>query len=449
MVAMEQEELLEENTNDGASDGVNDMPSVDNVDNAMLETNEVADTVEETAAQIEEATEGAEDLEKLGDAVAGTVEEGGMTPATAEVVDVAVESICKRLGISRKVVPAFESFGSKSTRLQSTKVAMEGIAETARSIWDAIMRAIKKAYDYVVEFFKKIFDVSLKLKNRAEALIKSFEKLKGSASAKDLDLGSLAQKTSIGGKVIDGAGYAGAAKSVAAKVKASTGDAENLLRVQQTVAEYFGKSTKELDKILAESKKVKEAQKSRGDVVGPAQGFANIEGSTITRGEEWLGNRTLIMVTPNEGAEDLSVAEKMKLLWGAGISVGDFNPRQTEVTETTVTYPQPTQIIAGLKEIIEISKDLDGAKKVIDALSKVKGAVDKEVKLFMSTKDGAEKGEHEAIQSFKAFATKAIPSTSKFISASNSLAVSCAKDLLDYADKAHYGFKNKAEKAAA
>lgn len=111
--------------------------------------------VEELQAAIEDAEEGAETLEKIEGVLEESAESGeGVDETAAEIAEVAVESICARLGIrSSKSFPAMESFGSQNSRLSATKIALENIGEHIKRIWEAIKAAVKRLIEKVKSFF--------------------------------------------------------------------------------------------------------------------------------------------------------------------------------------------------------------------------------------------------------------------------------------------------------
>lgn len=155
-----------------------------------------AEMVPETQAEVETATaevaEQVGEVEQMDDAVvdaetdAGTlgdiqevmsdaVETGeGLPEEAAAVAEIAIESIRQRLGMKakspRSVMPALESFGSKGSRLAATKIALEGVADTIKTIWANIIKALKWVWEKIKSFFLTL------TKNRA-LLLKHLEGL--------------------------------------------------------------------------------------------------------------------------------------------------------------------------------------------------------------------------------------------------------------------------------
>lgn len=127
------------------------------VEQTSSETNEVANNVTEVDTGIGNAAEAAEGLAEVQDTVAEKVESGeGMTESEAEFAEMAVEAYCKMVGISAKksrIFPTMENFGGKGSRLRATKLVLEGISDTLKTIWEAIKAAIARAIEMVKSFF--------------------------------------------------------------------------------------------------------------------------------------------------------------------------------------------------------------------------------------------------------------------------------------------------------
>lgn len=138
---------------------------------ADLEVAESNDTIEEAVTAIEELTDLAEVAE-------GSIEEGeGLSEDAAEIAEVAVEAICARLGYkpAKKVIPALESFGGASSRLDATKYALEGIKETIAKIWEAVKNFFKGIWTKIVALWKQLFDAATKVQARATTLNKKID----------------------------------------------------------------------------------------------------------------------------------------------------------------------------------------------------------------------------------------------------------------------------------
>lgn len=168
---------------------------------------EIAENVDEVQ-DLEVATEEAEgDVEALQDVqeiMEESVDEGtGMSEQTAEMAEVAVESICTRLGFPRgqKTLPSMESFGASGSRLASTKIALEGVGDRIKRAIAAIINYVKTLWEKIKGFFAGLFRSRAGLEKHLDALIKRAEGVDKAAKPKEAQLKIGAAKAlSIGGK---------------------------------------------------------------------------------------------------------------------------------------------------------------------------------------------------------------------------------------------------------
>ncbi len=143
------------------------------------EVTEAEGEVEELVEAVEEAIDAVEEVEEIAEVAEGSVEAGdGLTEEAAEIAEVAVESICNRLGYkpAKRIIPAMESFGATSSRLDATKYALEGFKETITKIWEGIKAFFAKIGDSLKALWSKLFDLATKTAARAESLAKNVKK---------------------------------------------------------------------------------------------------------------------------------------------------------------------------------------------------------------------------------------------------------------------------------
>lgn len=157
-----------------SADGTPDMdeviPAADSAETSLLETAEAGAEVTGTLDDIESAQADGDSLGAIAETMEATEETGGLDPVAAEVAEVAVESICNRLGVTRRKY-ALESFSSKDKRVAATRYAVEEIKDVLKRIWDAIVAAFGKVKEFLKNFFKALFDSNEKLAQRADALV--------------------------------------------------------------------------------------------------------------------------------------------------------------------------------------------------------------------------------------------------------------------------------------
>ena len=119
------------------------------VEQSVAEVTEQASEIEDDTQAMEDAVEDAAVLDDMVDVAQDTVDAGvGMEPVAAEMADIAVESIYARLGVV-KSTPSMEAFGSSSTRVHATRLAIEDWKDKVKEIW-------KKVSEWFVALWNKI-----------------------------------------------------------------------------------------------------------------------------------------------------------------------------------------------------------------------------------------------------------------------------------------------------
>ncbi len=152
------------------------------VERDVAEVSDAADEVQGDVEALEDAIDSAEDIEAIADAAEQSVEEGeGLDPVAAEIAEVAVESIYRRLGVPSHVraMPSMESFGSKTSRKTATRVAVEGMMDKVKEIWKKVVEFFKNIYNKVVSFVTGLFATSESLIKTLKALETKVKDLKG------------------------------------------------------------------------------------------------------------------------------------------------------------------------------------------------------------------------------------------------------------------------------
>ena len=174
------------------------IPAADSAETSLLETAEAGAEVTGTLDDIESAQADGDSLGAIAETMEATEETGGLDPVAAEVAEVAVESICNRLGVTRRKY-ALESFSSKDKRVAATRYAVEEIKDVLKRIWDAIVAAFGKVKEFLKNFFKALIDSNEKLAQRADALVNKATNAKGAPKEKEISAGGFGKALATGG----------------------------------------------------------------------------------------------------------------------------------------------------------------------------------------------------------------------------------------------------------
>lgn len=165
------------------------------INNPEEVTVEVSGEVEQQAAEVETdaaeivegsdevvaAVEEAETLDTIIEVVEPTVVETdgeGMEPVAAQVAEVAVESICSRLGIQYTKM-SMEAFGSSNNRVTATRLAVEGWKETVARVWEAVKKFFTTIWEKLKALWSKIAGFATNLEKQATKLKEAAKSVKG------------------------------------------------------------------------------------------------------------------------------------------------------------------------------------------------------------------------------------------------------------------------------
>lgn len=335
---------------------------------------EVVETAEGGDAELEEMDQAATDADAL-DAIADKVEEAGegdgLTPAAAEIVEIAVENIYKRWNLKSVKMPATEAFGSARDRKGATKMAAESISEQAKKIWAAIMKFFQQAVEWVKGFYAKLFDGNTKLKAAAEAMSKRVMTF-SSATAKEKEIakGGFVKSLEMGGK-FDG-------KVVVAGVKA--------------VGEYTGDvavSVSDFAKVAAGLAKspLTGSEQVPFNVLS-AMTASNSDNGVVLTGIELPGNKALKAVVPKDWktAVKLTVTEFSL----SRVSFGTFDDKAEGFKGDKVPTATLDEVSAICAAVTDLTGQVDKTKAASAEISKALAEFTADIKKQMNAEGAAE-----------------------------------------------------------
>jgi len=192
--------LEELNTEEGNTPEVTDF--VDAPETEMLQAEEASGELARHEDSVDEAAQVADTVEAVADRVGETIPEGGLSEPEAAAVEVAVEHMLQRVGFSAKKskVAALESFKDVASRKVATESMVENVRAKAKQIWEAIVAALSKAWEWI----KNLLDFSGKA---AAKTVARAEQLKAAAEKSDAKGGDKIAGESLlveGGKALSG-----------------------------------------------------------------------------------------------------------------------------------------------------------------------------------------------------------------------------------------------------
>lgn len=423
------EQIEEQQTQDDlavaeATDAVVNPEEVAETD--MIEMTEAAAEVEGGQAEVESAATDTETLDAIADTMENTEEQGGVNEVTAEIAQVAVEALYARLHVTRrKPLPAMEAFGSQSSRVKATKLAVEGIRETVKKAWNAILAMLAKIGEFLKKMYDSVFSSVAKLGERAKAVL---AKVKGSNGVEAVEL-SDEEYAKWSGIFAAAANKDGVVDAVEIE--------KNLDAASKTV-DAVAKATDDVVKAAEGGKTVKAlAEAGEGGLDGAESVAAALGGEaaketdgtpegmkTVTIGEEMFGAEIQADV-PAEGATgEAAVAgdakSKVKLF---------IKSKAEKVTK--VVSASKDKLVSMLEKVIEVLAKVTKAKQISDAAGK---AYDK---VTASAKSGANKAKEAMTAGVKAlqrWATSVVNFITRPFALLGNLIARACKATVDYAE---------------
>lgn len=355
------------------------------------------DEIEEVQAAIEDAEEGAEDLEAIGDVAADTIEDGGegMSEDAARVTEVAVESICRRLGVrGSSIVPATESFGSRSSRITATRIVVEGIGETVKKIWAAIVAGFKKIWAKLVDFYKFLTDSNVRMEKRAKALLE--KATQGSSSIETDEFENTAIANAFHEK-----GDFKVSRLIEAlnNIKSELGEAkiggEKVATVMEAIAN--AKTSKEIGRALTS---LVTAQNTAEAGLAKTMGLEGNEASSLRASNQLLSGSYIATYAEEVVGEEL--ADNYTLIIIKAVTTADENEEVSDKVETC-TKADAIKICNAVINVCKAVKTSEGVSKVFDRADK---AIQKAAKNAASVKLAEVKklqGSKEDVADIKSF----------------------------------------------
>lgn len=141
---------------------------------ALTETGDDGAEITEVAEAASEGTEAADQLGEVEALVEDAVENGeGLDPVAAEAVRISVEAICARIGANPRAVYslyATENFQSASSRKANSRIALEGIGEFLKNLYEKIKTALSNMWTKIKAFWAKHISTLGRVKKALEAM---------------------------------------------------------------------------------------------------------------------------------------------------------------------------------------------------------------------------------------------------------------------------------------
>ena len=403
------------------------IPAADSAETSLLETTEAGAEVTGTLDDIESATADADSLGAIAETMEATEETGGLDPVAAQVAEVAVESICARLGVQRRRSYAMESFGDKSRRVGATRYAVEEIKDVLRRVWDAIIAAFGKVKEFLKNFFKALFDSNEKLAQRADALVNKATNAKGAPKEKEIAAGGFGKALATGGAFKKSAVIEGVSGMPAWL---------NSTRTAVTQKPSFADKLKDM---ISDAKAFDAYQlpafKEAGFKASGSEG-----GMTTFTGEELVGGRAFQSVRNDKalkGAEAFAAIGNWKIQMTSLKDAKSFDGDKVEA----LTADEIVKLASGAREL---SRAVIDVRKTQDVLDKEITALQSDARTAASAAPKEdEAGARERSQVLARALSAAIQYNIRELTTAAKYATDVAKSGLDYAERSLSNIKEE------
>lgn len=350
-----------------ASDKVGD--NAESLETDLLEVDDSEAEVEDNEKKTEEAVDVMNALESIIIALESSIEHGGISKDGAATLAVATDYMYAKVGFSKKSIPALEAFGNDVTREKATSIAIEGFVDSVKKIWEAIVAAMKKAFEWVADFFINIFRGADHLKARAEKLKKAAKQNEGGIKEKTIENEHLAGALQISGEVIT---------NIHANLKIFHGLVESTFNTSKNQSKTFASSFAVMfEKELLNVEHVAKFLVYKGDytsdevVHNPEQaGFIAVpENLVFVRSAEMFGGKAIVGVLADKNLNGKALYD---VIDNISIRVGDFNPKATKGTLKSLPTMNANDAGYVADQVITIADQLLKYKALNKELNKIK-----------------------------------------------------------------------------
>lgn len=334
-------------------------------DAQVLQMTEDAQPVLDGANEIDKVVQGVGQLGQVKQFVDAQVAQGGMSEQTAQLAQIHVESICNalRYPVKASPIPASENFGSAGSKLQSTRLASEGIADRAKTMFEAVKKFFKKVVDMAANAWSGLWNNAMLLEKRLDMLEKKVSDLKGAPGSDQIECKSALKLIGQKSFSVDSI-----KKSITA-INAAAGVLEN--GKQEIIS-----ATTDFNGIIKDPANFKtydsEALQARAKKLG-ANDFETKDGSSIGKTDVMPGGRVAVFtITENEGVGTLSVSierDEMKDVTEkmAPLSKADMQASLKAAREIFTALKKQKETTSSLKSfgssVEKIMSDISGLEK--------------------------------------------------------------------------------------
>lgn len=341
------------------------------VDAQVLQNSEAAQVVLDDAASADKVVQGVGQLAQVKDYVDAQVAQGGMSEQTAQLAQIHVESICAamRMPIHSSIIPKAENFGSAGSKLQSSRLASEGISDSITKGWEALKKFVARLIEGARNTWSNLWNSTMLLEKKLESLEKKLSDLKGDVGTDDIDV-SAALKM-MGQKTFDTAGTLGGWKSVSECIQNVKGSLTSIKASAEAAMPKSGQKGKpikvEFVKSIATKYGAEDWKEESGTWVGTS---AMLPGCRVIKyyvsGKDEDGAKLSIEVAREElkgATEKMKPLDKAAIKAALGVAREAFTALKKVKEDASAIKEIGNEVNAGIESVLKIAKLMPTDKK--------------------------------------------------------------------------------------
>lgn len=415
------------------------------VEAGLAENAEMEQQVQEEQVQADAIEESAETLQEVKEGLESAMARGGVTAGEAYAYQVAIRAAMRPFGLHKQAAASLENVGSERSRLEATRVTLEGIVETLKTWWNAFVAQIGKLFETIKGWFGGLFNNVKRLEERADALITKAGELKGTKDKEKIKSGvskdmsttekNVTTKSEILANFNQGGSLVDNAATMSSDVAKEMSDA--LISVIENA---------KFDKDSLEAFLKEEAVKFSIDGVTKTAGDKfKADGATVKISEALASGKVIVVTTPNDVTKDGKLINPATVINKIKVEIKDFVEWKGE-SSAEVEALETADVIAVCKDIKAkcqtITRYQSLQKNRESELERAKAAAKKAVDKF--AKDAKGEGSAEQVTNAKGLSgglVSFITVNAKFTASSISYSQKLMSSMLNYCNDSLKNYK--------
>jgi len=415
------------------------------VEAGLAENAEMEQQVQEEQVQADAIEESAETLQEVKEGLESAMARGGVTAGEAYAYQVAIRAAMRPFGLHKQAAASLENVGSERSRLEATRVTLEGIVETLKTWWNAFVAQISKLFETIKGWFGGLFNNVKRLEERADALITKAGEIKGSKDKEKIksgvskDMSKTEKNVTAKSEIL--ANFRAATSFIETAEGSTSDDAKDVADGIISTIENAKFDKASLEALLKE----RAVDYSMDGVTKAAGDKFKADGATVKISETLAGGKVIVVTTPNDITKDGKLINPATVINKVKIEIKDFVEWKGE-SSAEVEALESADVITVCKEIKAMCQTITRyqslQKNRESELERAKTAAKKAVDKF--AKDAKGEGSAEQVTNAKGLSSGLIGFTTtmtKFLASGISYNQKLLSSMLNYCNDSLKNYK--------